>query len=212
VPSGAHSCTAPDTCPPLRGEARARSLCEPREPRPKAEGTERPCAGKPSPGVSARLCLDAPSLRRVSPPQGGLVLPLVRCSRPGGGPCSGECSPSRVVGRDPLPGGHAPHLAVSARRSAFTVRGRPRSLRASGVGNITFMALTRKKATTIALEPGMDALLTRAARERGRVSRGIRPAAARAGAGTVPEPSAAQGRWHREDAPSRARRRSRALH
>ena len=29
------------------------------------------------------------------------------------------------------------------------------------------MALTRKKATTIALEPGMDALLTRAARERG---------------------------------------------
>jgi len=29
------------------------------------------------------------------------------------------------------------------------------------------MALTRKKATTIALEPGMDALLTRAAEERG---------------------------------------------
>ena len=29
------------------------------------------------------------------------------------------------------------------------------------------MALARKKATTIALEPGMDALLTRAAEERG---------------------------------------------
>ena len=29
------------------------------------------------------------------------------------------------------------------------------------------MALTRKKATTIALEPGMDELLTRAAEERG---------------------------------------------
>jgi hypothetical protein len=29
------------------------------------------------------------------------------------------------------------------------------------------MALARKKATTIALEPDMDALLTRAARERG---------------------------------------------
>ena len=35
------------------------------------------------------------------------------------------------------------------------------------VGNITFMALRRKKATTIALEPSMDALLTRAAGERG---------------------------------------------
>ncbi len=34
-------------------------------------------------------------------------------------------------------------------------------------GNVTFMALAQKKATTIALEPQMDALLTRAARARG---------------------------------------------
>ncbi len=33
--------------------------------------------------------------------------------------------------------------------------------------NITFMALKRKKATTIALEPQMDMLLTRAARRHG---------------------------------------------
>lgn len=35
------------------------------------------------------------------------------------------------------------------------------------MGNITCMALARKKATTIALEPEMDELLTRAAEERG---------------------------------------------
>lgn len=35
------------------------------------------------------------------------------------------------------------------------------------LSHITFMALVRKKATTIALEPAMDALLTRAAEERG---------------------------------------------
>ena len=35
------------------------------------------------------------------------------------------------------------------------------------LGNITSMALTRKKPTTIALEPEMDVLLTRAAEERG---------------------------------------------
>jgi Ribbon-helix-helix protein, copG family len=34
-------------------------------------------------------------------------------------------------------------------------------------GHITFMALARKKATTIALDPDADELLTRAARERG---------------------------------------------
>jgi len=34
-------------------------------------------------------------------------------------------------------------------------------------GNITSMALSRKKATTIALDPRHDRLLTRAARERG---------------------------------------------
>lgn len=34
-------------------------------------------------------------------------------------------------------------------------------------GNITSMALARKKATTIALEPEMDLLLSRAAEERG---------------------------------------------
>jgi hypothetical protein len=35
------------------------------------------------------------------------------------------------------------------------------------MGNITSMALTRKKATTIALDPADDRLLTRAARDRG---------------------------------------------
>jgi hypothetical protein len=34
-------------------------------------------------------------------------------------------------------------------------------------GHITFMALSRKKATTIALDPEVDRLLSRAARERG---------------------------------------------
>ena len=34
-------------------------------------------------------------------------------------------------------------------------------------GHITFMALSRKKATTIALDPEDDRLLSRAARERG---------------------------------------------
>ena len=34
-------------------------------------------------------------------------------------------------------------------------------------GNITLMALSRKKATTIALDPEYDRLLSRAARERG---------------------------------------------
>ena len=38
---------------------------------------------------------------------------------------------------------------------------------ASLAGHITFMALSRKKATTIALDPKEDRLLTRAARERG---------------------------------------------
>lgn len=36
-----------------------------------------------------------------------------------------------------------------------------------GPGNMTVMALARLKATTIALEPEMDAMLTRAARDRG---------------------------------------------
>ena len=35
------------------------------------------------------------------------------------------------------------------------------------MGNVTSMALSRKKATTIALDPADDRLLTRAARERG---------------------------------------------
>lgn len=35
------------------------------------------------------------------------------------------------------------------------------------MGNITSMALTKKKATTIALDPEDDRLLTRAAQERG---------------------------------------------
>ena len=35
------------------------------------------------------------------------------------------------------------------------------------MSHITFMALSRKKATTIALDPDYDRLLTRAARERG---------------------------------------------
>lgn len=39
--------------------------------------------------------------------------------------------------------------------------------RDEGMGNMTVMALARLKATTIALEPEMDALLTRAARDRG---------------------------------------------
>jgi hypothetical protein len=36
-----------------------------------------------------------------------------------------------------------------------------------GPSDITFMALSRKKATTIALDPEADRLLSRAARERG---------------------------------------------
>jgi Ribbon-helix-helix protein, copG family len=39
--------------------------------------------------------------------------------------------------------------------------------RARGPSHITFMALSRKKATTIALDPEDDRLLSRAARERG---------------------------------------------
>ncbi len=37
----------------------------------------------------------------------------------------------------------------------------------AALGHITFMALAKKKATTIALDPEVDRLLTRAARERG---------------------------------------------
>lgn len=45
---------------------------------------------------------------------------------------------------------------------------RPRWLDSSSLtSHITIMALTRKKATTIALDPKDDQLLTRAARERG---------------------------------------------
>ena len=39
--------------------------------------------------------------------------------------------------------------------------------RRHSLGHITFMALSRKKATTIALDPEDDRLLSRAARERG---------------------------------------------
>jgi hypothetical protein len=44
---------------------------------------------------------------------------------------------------------------------------RERVARDAAESNITFMALARKKATTIALDPEMDALLSRAAEERG---------------------------------------------
>lgn len=53
------------------------------------------------------------------------------------------------------------------------------------------MALSRKKATTIALDPQDDWLLSRAARERG-VSFGVYPAAPRPRARAVPPPSQAE--------------------
>lgn len=43
----------------------------------------------------------------------------------------------------------------------------PRDDQRVGWSNITLMALTKKKATTIALDPQDDRLLTRAAKERG---------------------------------------------
>jgi len=66
--------------------------------------------------------------------------------------------PSQVVARQYLTVVYGTNLDLD-RRSRVDDRP-PR-------GHITFMALARKKATTIALDPDADELLTRAARERG---------------------------------------------
>ena len=58
-----------------------------------------------------------------------------------------------------------PGLGASALRVSRT--GHSPLTGATDNGNITSMALVRKKATTIALDPADDRLLTRAARERG---------------------------------------------
>jgi hypothetical protein len=62
-PGCEHTCAVPDTCSLLRGAARARPLCEPREPSA-SEGTETARARKPSPGAT-RITPTAPDM---SPP------------------------------------------------------------------------------------------------------------------------------------------------
>lgn len=62
-----------------------------------------------------------------------------------------------------------PSVRDKRRRIVDEARGSRRPCLSGGVrpGNITVMALARKKATTIALDPHVDRLLTRAAREHG---------------------------------------------
>ena len=61
---------------------------------------------------------------------------------------------------------HGP-AAPTRPRAGFLQRASCRVDNAILAGDITFMALSRKKATTIALDPDDDRLLTRAARDRG---------------------------------------------
>jgi len=61
--------------------------------------------------------------------------------------------------------GRDARMTLSTLRS--TIVGGKRTPKGAIMGNITSMALTRKKATTIALDPEDDRLLTRAARDRG---------------------------------------------
>lgn len=76
-----------------------------------------------------------------------------------------EQSHERVGGFDLKDG--APLTADHRLGTHSRTQSRGRLDRQPAASHITFMALARKKATTIALDPEYDRLLTRAARERG---------------------------------------------
>ena len=84
-----------------------------------------------------------------------------------GATCGRPSEATRATAGRPYMRGAGDAYAPCPTRSTFHVGARPAVALGLPCGNITPMALAQKRATTIALEPAADRLLTRAARSTG---------------------------------------------